>query len=202
MRAGSFARHVLSSRDAQKASGAVPEVTVSDNEDAAMDAIEDVLTSLATALNDNEGASAPTTPTLTTEQRQVHAALSMSNPFAALVDVPENAAPLRARLGDSVRRGELNPNRALQASRFVDREVRGSAMTVLKMQYCVLLVYVPMYVIPALARFLQLRRLLTAIEQLGTQNAKGQTVVSYGKLVRATSSMFFGTVSSRRRARI
>jgi hypothetical protein len=41
--------------------------------------------------------------------------------------VPRSSIALRQRIGTSVRRGELNPHRALLATQHVDREVRDSA---------------------------------------------------------------------------
>ena len=105
MKSGSFARKILANKDEQVSKLAM---TINDKVEADEDAIEDVFATLAATIDDSSDA------LVSTDQ---------DKPFAKILNAPESSAPLQSRLGDSVRRGELNSRRALQASRFVDNEV-------------------------------------------------------------------------------
>lgn len=125
---GGFARSILQGKDAAQAQmqsilPAKPILAEEEDDEESLDAIEDVLASLVASVGDDTedqqlppasaGGSAAA-PTL---------AGGPSNPVLKMLKVPEDAAPMRVRLSESVRRGELNARRALQASLFVDKEV-------------------------------------------------------------------------------
>ena len=131
-RSGSFARHVLGgvASAGQSLAGSLPTLPSADeNEEDEAEAIEDVLAALSLTLDDDlddgdSGAAAPPSDARAAAYAAQAKAVADVDPFAKVFDLPDSNSAVQAKLGSSVRRGDLNPRRALQASRFVDREIR------------------------------------------------------------------------------
>ena len=96
------------------------------------DAIEDVLASLATAVHMEQleadgGASSDDDDDDDGQGAGKNSAADMNSDVLDLFQQPELHAPahvLQRRLSVSIKRGELNPNRALQAAAFIDKQLR------------------------------------------------------------------------------
>lgn len=86
----------------------VAQLTDPEAEEEEQDAIEDVLSSLVAGLSDTSPSTGP------------HAAASVADRARQL---PSTTAGLHRQLSVSVRKGELNPHRALLATQHIDREV-------------------------------------------------------------------------------
>lgn len=123
---GSFARKVLGG--VSSAGHGLPDMAPlgdSSDIDDEMEAIEDVLASLATSLDhDSDDSSSSTADSRAAALAAQAQAVADIDPFEKVLALPDTNAAVKAKLSSSVRRGELNPRRALQASRFVDRELR------------------------------------------------------------------------------
>jgi hypothetical protein len=140
-RSGSFARHVLGGvASVGKGLPRLPVAQEEEDEEAEAEAIEDVLAALSVTLMDDEdegegvvisgAGQAASSAAQAREAARAAAyeeqarAVEAVDPFANVLDVPGSHTAVQTKLSTSVRRGDLNARRALQASQFVDREIR------------------------------------------------------------------------------